>query len=218
MVFRLHRSKFMCAYCPNIYLNVSEITIHSVLHEKLEIFEYPAVRNSFPFRIDITNLVCSLYDEKIQNLNKLRTHLAEKHSKIFSPEFSDVVKPFVFTGKEYKRVHCSLLCEGLRTMFTHMNQHYQSYICPSCGKGFSARNKLHNHVATYQVGEMKCSKCDSVFPTCAAKNQHLATAHVRKDRYRCPICDTYIQPIGQKAENSSRHSLFKISFETLFFV
>ena len=56
VVFRLHRVKFLCGYCPKICLNVSEIRDHSASHEKLEIFENPAVRNSFPLRIDISQI------------------------------------------------------------------------------------------------------------------------------------------------------------------
>ena len=193
VVFRWHRGKFMCAYYPKMEPNIMEIRAHSLNHEKLEIFENPTVRNSFPLRIEITDLTCSLCDKKVQNIDILKTHLTEEHSKIFNTDFPDGVMPFVLTGKEYECVHCSLVYKQFMTLFTHMNQHYQSYVCPTCGKGFSGRNKLRSHLVTHEFGQFDCTKCDSVFPSRSAKNRHLATAHGRNDRHRCPICDEHFR-------------------------
>lgn len=193
VVFRLHRGKFLCAYCPKICLNVSYVVRdHSAIHEKLDLFgERPAVRNTFPLRIDITRLACNLCGTKIQNIDKLKTHLADEHSKFINQNFSDGVVPFVLTDKEYKCVHCSKVFERYLTLFNHMNKHYQTHVCPSCGKGFSGRNKLRRHVTTHAYGQFNCPKCDSLFPNRAKMNSHLSIAHGRKDRYRCPICDEY---------------------------
>lgn len=212
VVFRWQRGKFMCAYCPAICVNVSDVRIHSEIHtNRLDVFENQEVRNSFPLRIDITDLKCAICYQKVKELKDLKVHLSELHSKEFKSECSDGVIPFVLTGKEYRCVHCDVLFEGFMSLFIHMNKHYQSYICHTCGKGYSGKHKLRAHQMCHELGQFGCPKCDAVFPNRVTKNRHISSAHGSKKRYRCPVCDEHFDSYhsrlrhldkthGQKAE------------------
>ncbi|CAH2100699.1 unnamed protein product [Euphydryas editha] len=189
VAFRWMRGKFMCASCPKICANVNEIRSHSQMHDKLSIFQKQEVRNSFPLRIDITNLKCSICDIRLENLVDLKDHLQIEHSKNFNTKYGDGVIPFILTTSEYRCVHCDMLFQGYMNLFSHMNEHYQSFVCYTCGKGYSAKHKLRAHQKCHETGRIACPKCDLVFANHVVKNRHVATAHGPKKRYRCPICD-----------------------------
>ncbi|XP_072943210.1 uncharacterized protein [Epargyreus clarus] len=190
VAFRWMRGKFMCAYCPQIYPNVSEIRLHSASHKKMEIFENPEVRNSFPLKVDITDLFCSICQQAVENLVELKKHLQETHAKSPDQEYSDGIVPFVLTGKIFSCVHCGTHFEGFMSLFIHMNVHYQSFVCHTCGKSYSGKHKLRSHQKCHEIGQFPCSKCEMIFKNRVLKNRHLALVHGPKKRYRCPICDT----------------------------
>ncbi|XP_034838284.1 zinc finger and BTB domain-containing protein 24-like isoform X21 [Maniola hyperantus] len=193
VAFRWTRGKFMCAYCSQICADLNEIRAHTKIHDKLEIIEKPAVRNSIPFKVDITNLKCSLCGKNVDNnIDGLKVHLHEKHKIKFNTEASDGVTPFVLTRSEFRCVICDVQVEACWNLFTHMNVHYQSFVCQTCGKGYSAKHKLRTHQRGHEAGEFKCPKCDLVFKNRAVKDRHVSVAHGRKKRYRCPICDMYL--------------------------
>lgn len=120
VAFRWMRGKFMCAYCSNMCANVSEIRTHSQTHEILDLFE---VRNSFPLRIDITDLKCRLCNKNVEDLNYLKTHLFEIHSKKSNDCYTDGVIPFILTGTEFRCVICKDVYESFMSLLIHMNSH-----------------------------------------------------------------------------------------------
>ncbi|CAK1587541.1 unnamed protein product, partial [Parnassius mnemosyne] len=189
VAFRWHRGRFMCAYCPLICPSVTEIRQHSNEHaNKQDIFLNSGVRNSFPLRVDITDLTCMLCFDRIENLENLKVHLSNKHFKLLNPDYSDGLVPFVLTGKDYKCVNCSALFESFMGLYIHMNEHYQTYVCYTCGKGYSSKHKLMAHQKSHESGQFECTKCDNVFSNRLAKYRHMSSAHGPKERYRCPVC------------------------------
>lgn len=205
VVFRCHRGKFMCGYCPTVCHNISDVRNHSATHDnKLEVFENPAVRNYFPLRVDITDLSCNICNQAVGDLKDLKEHLKSVHAKNINPEYSDGVIPFVLTGKEHKCVHCGAQFEAFMSLFVHMNKHYQSYVCHTCGKGFSGKHKLRSHQMCHETGQFSCTKCDLVFPNRVAKNRHTAVVHGPKERYRCPICDSHFDSYHSRLRHLDR--------------
>lgn len=194
----------MCAYCPRICPNVADVRTHSTVHNKLDIFENPEVRNSFPLRVDVTDLSCTLCNEPVKSLDILKLHLKDEHSLSVNPKYTDGVIPFVLTEKDYKCVHCGALYEGFMSLFVHMNKHYQSFVCHTCGKGYSAKHKLRAHRMRHESGEFACSRCDQVFSNRPAKNRHVAAAHARKEKYRCPVCDEYFDSYHSRLRHLDR--------------
>lgn len=217
VVFRWQRGKFMCAYCPRICTNVAEVRTHSITHNQLDLLLKPVkeVRNSFPLRVDITNLACSVCNLSVKTIDDLKSHLKETHGKTVNTKYTDGLIPFILTGKDYNCLHCNKAFEGFMSLFIHMNQHYQSYVCDECGKGYSANHKLRAHQRTHVSGKFACGRCNQIFSNTVVRNRHITSVHGRKQRYRCPICDSYFDSYhsrlrhldrvhGQKAEYKCR--------------
>ncbi|GBP33057.1 Zinc finger protein 91 [Eumeta japonica] len=187
--FRWKRGRFLCAYCPFVCPNPTDVRTHSAEHERrLDVLTRGDVRNTFPVRVEISDLKCRLCQQKIENLDALKDHLINKHSKPLNPKYADGIIPFVLSDKTFKCVCCDKQFEVFVSLSNHMNGHYPSYICDSCGKGFAAKHKLRTHKITHDTGEYPCSKCDLVFTTRAFRNRHMVVAHGPKNRYRCPHC------------------------------
>lgn len=216
VLFRYKRGKFMCAHCPGIFATVVELRMHSKQHEnnKMLIFEEkPAVINTYPLRIDITDLACTICGEATLKFNDFKKHLLDKHSKSLNPEYSDGVIPYILTGKEYRCVHCDLFCESVMTIFAHMNVHYKHHVCPTCGKGYSNFQNLRSHLRIHESGQFRCPKCESIFLTHSAKNSHVSIAHGRKDRNRCPICNERFDSYYARVKHLDRVHARKVEYK-----
>ncbi|XP_038221180.1 myoneurin-like isoform X13 [Zerene cesonia] len=187
VAFRYLRGKLMCAYCPVICVNMIELRVHAQTHDKLDLITKPEIRNSFPLRIDISDLTCSICNHAVEKLSNLKSHLANQHDKDIPSE--NGVVPFVLTGTELRCVHCGLLFQCFMTLSIHMNMHYQTYVCHACGKGYSGKHKLRAHMKCHESGQFACPTCNAVFSNRVLKNRHVAVAHGPKKRYRCPLCN-----------------------------
>ncbi|CAG4981600.1 unnamed protein product [Colias eurytheme] len=187
VAFRWLRGKLMCAYCPVICVNMIELRVHAQIHDKLDLVTKPEIRNSFPLRIDISDLTCTICNLSVGKLTNLETHLANKHDKNIPPE--NGVIPFVLTDKELRCVHCGVLFQCFMTLSIHMNKHYQTYVCHACGKAYSAKHKLRAHMKCHESGQFACPICNMVFSNRVLKNRHVAIVHGPKKRYRCPLCN-----------------------------
>lgn len=181
----------MCAYCSDIYASIQEIRAHTVVHNKLDIFKNRKIRQLFPLKIEITNLSCTVCNVPTSTIDLLKIHLSNVHCKTINPNYTDGVMPFYLTGKELRCVHCGLQFDKFMTLFIHMNKHYPSFVCDTCGKAYSGQNKLRSHQAMHETGQFKCSQCDVILPNRIVRNRHMNDVHGPKDRYRCPICDDH---------------------------
>ncbi|XP_050676825.1 zinc finger protein 668-like isoform X12 [Leptidea sinapis] len=190
VAFRWLRGKFMCAYCPKILVNMKDLRSHTESHDQTELFSKRGIRYYLPIRVDITDLACNICKESIKDLTVLKLHLTETHDIKFLQQYPDGVVPFVLTGDEYRCVHCGILFHQFMTLFVHMNKHYQTYVCDTCGKGYSGVHKLRSHLKSHESGNFVCSKCDLNFINRVLRSRHMSVIHGPKQRYRCPICDT----------------------------
>lgn len=206
----------MCAYCPFVCVNVTEVREHSSVHDnKLDLFDRE-IRHSFPLRIDITNLACSGCDERVSSLNDLKKHLFEAHPESvqhYKSDCGDGVVPFILTGTEYKCVHCGKLARNFMNLTLHMNSHYQDFVCHTCGKAFSGQHKLRLHQKSHEFGKFPCSKCELVFENTAAKNRHLTLVHGPKERHRCPVCDSHFDSYHARLRHMEREHGLKTEYK-----
>lgn len=200
VVFKWHRGKFKCAYCTQNYADFSEFRSHSdQRHNKLDLFEKNGV--VFPLNVDITNLICNICNHLFNEVESLKDHLIDVHSISIDRVYPDGVIPYRLTGHEFRCVICDSIFVKFMTLFIHMNEHYPSFVCDYCGKGFSAKKKLRSHKALHKPGKFKCKECDAVFANRIAKNRHVSEKHRPKERYRCPICDEHLNSYHRRLQH-----------------
>lgn len=205
----------MCAYCPKVFIKKADVRDHTKQHRRLDVLECPAVRNSIPLKVDVTDLICIICKSKSSDLDHLKKHLSQKHDKCVDVNYSDGIIPFKLTDKEYRCLNCGELFKVFMNLSNHMNKHYQSYICDFCGKAFAARHRLRAHKMIHENGNFPCSKCELVFPNRVVKNRHLATVHGTKDRYRCPQCDLSFVNYGSRLRHLEKLHGEKVKYTCL---
>ncbi|CAK1554424.1 unnamed protein product [Leptosia nina] len=187
--FRWLRGKLMCGTCPEICTNMQTMRLHARLHGKTDLFRNTGIRNCFPLRVDVTDLACTVCGKRVDSVPILKQHLTTIHNVKIDSNFSDGVVPLILTEKDFRCTLCGVLFKTFMLLNIHMNSHYSEYICPSCGRGYSAKHKLRSHMKIHEAGEFKCLKCDSVFTTYSLQKRHRSLVHGPKRRYRCPTCD-----------------------------
>lgn len=192
VVFRWQRGKFMCAHCPENFVNFTDLRIHSAKHNNFDIIETNKTRLIFPLNLDISSLACSICNVSIKDIEYLKSHLSNDHSISTDGKYADGVIPYRLVGERLQCVICESSFDKFMTLFSHMNKHYPNYTCDFCGKAFSAANKLRSHNTIHNPGTFKCNECDAIFTNRAAKNRHVSEKHRPKERYKCPICDKHL--------------------------
>ena len=66
-----------------------------------------------------------------------------------------------------------------------------TFQCENCGKPFSDKKKLKNHVSTVHNRKkaFKCEICDYTFPLKGSLKLHIASFYENKKPFKCDICD-----------------------------
>lgn len=189
MPFRWNRGRLLCSQCSMTFVTIASLREHSIEHATSHALPTLYKQSSLEFiKIDISDLKCILCSEKVSNLQSLKTHLANKHSKPLSLDVGDGLIPFTLDHDEFSCVHCGVIFVTFMKLMIHMNSHYQRHICDCCGRGFASRSQLRKHKLMQEKGEFPCNKCNSVFKNRSLRNNHVAQAHGSEHRYRCPQC------------------------------
>ncbi|CAG4958691.1 unnamed protein product [Colias eurytheme] len=190
-----NRSGFPCFYCRSIYDDLLTLREHQQKsHSKCEIKKALSAYGAecLVVYVDITDLKCTLCDQKIPNLNELKTHLIRTHKKKMHTEFTDRVIPFKLyqeSDNKYECQLCGFTFESFGSIERHMNVHYRNYVCKECGTGFVTKNRLQWHTNKIHVGgNYPCEVCKKVFTTQQTHKNHVDTVHKMVKRFKCPHC------------------------------
>ncbi|KAI5636823.1 zinc-finger double domain-containing protein [Phthorimaea operculella] len=186
----------MCTICNKSYTNYTLKMYHM----------------KFKHRIERTEAAyCVQCDMQFDNKIKLRTHVyqSSKHrhewkrdrKKHKCPECLNVYAKKDSLKDHYNFVHAKkkdFYCKYCDKAFMfrsrywlHMKVHHEGYklpknkLCYICGRGFSQKNVLDNHIRTH-TGErpFACPHCTSSFAQKVALRSHIA--HVHEKRQRTP--------------------------------
>ena len=100
----------------------------------------------------------------------------------------------VHEGKIRKRDFRCCTCDKI---VKHMKQHIQNVHgseenkCSSCGKSFSSRNFLEQHIRNVHEGKKdhKCDVCNKYFSQSTNLNTHIKVVHEKSKKFHCKFCE-----------------------------
>ncbi|XP_073964230.1 zinc finger protein 639-like [Choristoneura fumiferana] len=187
------RSGFPCFYCRNIFENLENLRDHQTKeHKKSEVKKILSTygAESLVVYVDVTDLKCSICQEKMPNLSELKQHLIKAHAKKMHLEFTDRIIPFKLSvSNVFECQLCGFSFETFGSIERHMNTHFRNYVCKDCGTGFVTKYRLKVHIKSMHVGgSYPCEICKKVYTTYQKYKNHVDTVHNMVKRFKCPKC------------------------------
>lgn len=192
--FKTNRRKgHPCFYCSRVCDTFHELHDHQTTEKcKINIRQIltKTPTEALVVYVHVTDLNCTICDEKVPNINELKTHLVRVHKKQIYSQHGDRVIPFKLTkNNEYECLNCGFNFETFGAMERHMNVHYRNYICEQCGAGYVTKNRLKVHFRCSHVsGSYPCEICKKVFDTQYKYKSHVDYVHKNVKKNKCPKC------------------------------
>ena len=140
--------------------------------------------------------MCDLCGKEV---NSLASHhkLHHEENPVKCPECPKICKTKYHLDDHIKGTHTRIPCEHCGLMIpirrkerhiqqAHVNPEDQKYKCDHCGKGFTDRQKLNDHINTH-TGERPyiCKYCGKGFANHGNQRAHIRQAHLgQKRNYR----------------------------------
>ncbi|XP_023939824.2 myoneurin isoform X6 [Bicyclus anynana] len=183
--FKYRKGTYLCFFCKSSFLEPEKLRehtqeTHADLMFKLKKYE--------PLKMDFSTTTCRLCGIQISDYLMLKIHLRE-HGKELDVTYGESVLPYKLSRDE----HCCQICGKRYEMFLslhkHMNDHYEHFICETCGKAFVTMQRMLNHSRTHERRDFPCKRCGETLTSYAGLYAHTAKVHRSNKRYKCPICD-----------------------------
>ncbi|XP_049883243.1 zinc finger protein Xfin-like isoform X2 [Pectinophora gossypiella] len=188
--FRTWGQNFNCVFCrvqsndPNglrthMTTRHANYNIQHVFSRKL--------RKEF-LKVDITDLQCKLCFMAIDSLDDLMKHLKNDHKQPINVDVQPGVLPFKLRdGSCWQCAICSIQFTDFISLKKHTLEHYQNYVCDTCGEGFITESALMAHTKIPHDNKYNCSRCVATFSTLEERNIHIKTQHTTLP-YMCNYC------------------------------
>lgn len=183
--FKYRKGTYLCFFCRNTFLEPEKLREHTQSEHTDLMFKFKKYE---PLKMDFATTTCKLCGNSINNYTMLKAHLRE-HGKVLDNKYGESILPYKLSKDE----HCCQICGKRYEMFLslhkHMNDHYEHFICETCGKGFATTQRMLNHSRTHERRDFPCKHCGETLSSYAALYAHVAKIHRLNKRYKCPICD-----------------------------
>jgi DNA-directed RNA polymerase subunit RPC12/RpoP len=198
---------YVCAYCYKTYPDPRILRSHTQNDHGREKPSYKATCGMATFiaLLDIVDLKCTVCDLPLENLDLLRDHLVNVHSKKYYFGMTDYFQPYKLTNEQ--QVGCCLcdqLFHNMKLLMQHMNNHYRNFICAVCGAGFVNSFRLTRHEMTHdkKKSSFPCRHCGEVFDVESKRKAHVNTVHkgVAGDSV-CQLCKARFKNYYQKTRH-----------------
>ncbi|XP_060809169.1 zinc finger protein 26 isoform X1 [Amyelois transitella] len=188
--FRTWGQNFNCVFCrvqsndPNglrthMASKHANFDVQDVFNRKL--------RKEF-LKVDITDLQCKLCFIRIDSLDDLINHLKNDHKQPINADVQPGVLPFkLMDGSCWKCAICKIQFSDFLSLKKHTAEHYQNYVCDTCGEGFITESALIAHTKKPHDNKYSCSRCIATFTTLEERNVHIKTQHTTLP-YMCVYC------------------------------
>ncbi|XP_030033844.2 zinc finger protein 28 homolog isoform X5 [Manduca sexta] len=185
--FKYRKGAYMCFFCKSNFLEPEELRHHTMSqHSDLKQMK---PRKYEPIKMDFGFTRCKICDVEINDYSSLKVHLTVEHGKEIDSSHGESVLPYKLNKNEHRCQICGKRYEMFLSLHKHMNEHYDHFICETCGKRFATSQRMVNHARTHETGNFPCKRCGLNFQTYSSRYAHIAKVHRSNNRYKCPICD-----------------------------
>ncbi|XP_038221172.1 zinc finger protein 2 homolog isoform X5 [Zerene cesonia] len=183
--FKYRKGTYMCFFCKSTFLVPEKMREHT---QKLHGDVILKPKKYDPLKMDFAVTVCKFCGKHIRDYSELKTHIRE-HGKTIDCSYGESILPYKLCKDEYCCQICGKRYEMFLSLHKHMNDHYEHFICETCGKGFATTQRMLNHSKTHERGDFPCKHCGDMLSSYAALYAHVSRVHKSNKRYKCPICD-----------------------------
>ncbi|KAM3957630.1 uncharacterized protein ACR2FA_008336 [Aphomia sociella] len=192
--FKVRKTRLVCAYCdPSpLFEEPEDLRAHTdENHEDqkikdLELVLKPHWLNEV-IRMDVENLACKECYVFIPTWNDMFQHLNEIHDVQLDEAYTRVI-PYKLTS-DYKCALCTTTFPHFHFLDSHMNAHYNNYVCAECGDTFVSECRLKKHVQIHSNGKFPCQECGKVFTLKKYMTKHVNFVHKQEKIFKCLYCD-----------------------------
>lgn len=204
---------YKCCYCKNKFVEPAHLKKHSIKHDLEAKVSFAARAHNHDGRItcvklDITSLRCALCPATILTLDHLAEHLNQVHNKKSFSDTLNLILPFKFPpdANNFECITCTSKYITFNALLQHMNEHYQNFICNTCGTGFANEVSLLVHSKMHETGQFKCRYCPEVFEFERNRANHELKLHNNTKERTCKICnEVFINRYKKKVHNVKVH-------------
>lgn len=188
--FRTWGQNFNCVFCrvqsnDPIGLRAHMASRHA--NFDIQLVFSRKIRKEF-LKIDITDLQCKLCFIPIDTLDELMIHLKNDHKQPLNADVQPGVLPFKLNdGSNWKCAICKIQFSDFISLKKHTSEHYQNYVCDTCGEGFITESALKAHTKIPHDNKYTCTRCVATFITLEERNIHIKTQHTTLP-YMCVYC------------------------------
>lgn len=187
--FRIWAGKLSCVFCRNVFVNPPLLRHHlDSEHHQVDTKAafYKCLRKDY-LKIDITDLKCKICAEPFDDIETLAQHLKHGHNKMLDLDAQMGVLPFKLDSSLWKCLFCMNQFSDCLSLVRHTSEHFQNYVCHTCGQGFITKEALLLHFRTPHDNIFSCYRCSATFSTAEDRKCHIRERHT-KTPYMCKIC------------------------------
>lgn len=161
-------------------------------------------------KVDCTELRCRICSQQFDDLGSVAQHLKDDHNKDLNLNEELGLLPFKIYKDKLLCAVCSWKTFSMRQLSRHTQSHFVKFTCKACGKSYSTKNTLTNHIKyVHHDQERICRKCRKTFASLDLQRAHVSESpkcwpHV------CHTCgDRFITATLKQAHLTSAHGLEK---------
>ncbi|XP_061385145.1 zinc finger protein 43-like [Danaus plexippus] len=188
--FRTWGQNFNCVFCRVQSNDPNGLRAHMASRHAnfdIQLVFSRKLRKEF-LKVDITDLQCKLCFMHIDTLDDLLTHLKNDHKQPVNIDVQPGVLPFKLNdGSCWKCAICKIQFSDFISLKKHTAEHYQNYVCDTCGEGFITEVALRAHTKIPHDNKYTCSRCVATFSTLEERSVHIKTQHTNLP-YMCTYC------------------------------
>ncbi|XP_028168163.1 zinc finger protein 286A-like isoform X2 [Ostrinia furnacalis] len=198
--FRHHKSWFQCFFCSQGFMEMNLLRNHTLQdHSNVDSEIKKIKRYPRSLQIDISNLECRNCHSPMTDVNEMRRHLSDAHSKVI---YNECIADYKVNASPFTCHICKQEFHVFRTLTTHINEHYANCICEVCGKSFLNSKRLKVHKRTHESGNFPCSECGKVLKTKTSQANHMESAHSKR-QMKCQICFKPMKHYNERIKHMS---------------